>query len=196
MNQKQEVFVNAYLRTWNATKAAIEAGYATNSARQQGSRLLSNADIQAAIAERLNELKLSADEVLVRLGEHARGSMGHFVKIDEKGAALDLKQAADAGQLHLIKKITWKKRTTDSYTEIEHSIELYDAQAALQLIGKHHRLFERAGEDDWRSQAIESIRKGEMPYEILAGELGTDLATELFRTAGVPITSETGTRPE
>jgi phage terminase small subunit len=42
-------FVGEYLRDLNATKAAIRAGYAQKTARQQASRLLKKADIAAAV---------------------------------------------------------------------------------------------------------------------------------------------------
>jgi hypothetical protein len=41
--------------------------------------------------------------------------------------------------------------------------------------------------DDWRSEAIEYIRRGELSFEALAEEFDRDLATELFKAAGVPV---------
>jgi len=46
--------------------------------------------------------------------------------------------------------------------------------------------------DDWRSEAIEYIRRGELSFEALADEFDPDLATELFRAAGVPVTPGAG----
>lgn len=43
--------------------------------------------------------------------------------------------------------------------------------------------------EDWRSQAINGIRDGEIDYDALVESFDEDLATELFRTAGVPIPS-------
>lgn len=51
---KRAAFVLYYHLTRNATKAAEQAGYSPKTARQQGSRLLSDADISAAI-EKLQE---------------------------------------------------------------------------------------------------------------------------------------------
>lgn len=41
--------------------------------------------------------------------------------------------------------------------------------------------------EDWRTQAIADIRAGKIPYEALADAFDTDLATELFAAAGVPV---------
>ena len=48
---KQARFVEEYLLDLNATQAAIRAGYSEKTAKQQGSRLLTNVDVQAAVAE-------------------------------------------------------------------------------------------------------------------------------------------------
>jgi phage terminase small subunit len=46
VNDQQRAFVREYVKDFNATQAALRAGYSAKNARQQGSRLLSNADIQ------------------------------------------------------------------------------------------------------------------------------------------------------
>lgn len=135
LTSKQQVFIHEYLQCWNAAEAARLAGYSEHTARQQGSRLLTKVDVKAAIDSRIAELKMSADEVLIRLAEQARGSMADFV-IPEQDA-ISLLKGEQAGKLHLVKKFT---HTVGEKSESV-SLELYDAQAALALIGKHHRLF-------------------------------------------------------
>ncbi len=49
LNGKQLLFVAEYIKTNNATKAAINAGYSPRAAEVQGHRLLSNAKIQERI---------------------------------------------------------------------------------------------------------------------------------------------------
>ena len=48
---KHQVFAKEYLADHNATQAAIRAGYSERTAKQQGSRLLTFADVQSEIAE-------------------------------------------------------------------------------------------------------------------------------------------------
>ena len=45
----------------------------------------------------------------------------------------------------------------------------------------------RVEHEDWRDEAIEYIKTGEITYQALANEFDHDLARELFRSAGVPI---------
>ena len=137
MTDKQRAFVEHYLACWDKTKAAKSAGFSEKTAGQIGYQLLQKTSIQQAIQQRLNELKMSADEVLLRLADQARGSMEDF--LDEDGR-IDLALARQSGKLHLIK--------TRSVTKEGERIELYSAQSALELIGKHHRLFADVHEID------------------------------------------------
>ena len=65
---KQSRFVREFLVDLNATQAAIRAGYSEKTARQAGSRLLTNADIQAEVQrlarERQQNVELTAEKVL------------------------------------------------------------------------------------------------------------------------------------
>lgn len=56
MTDKQRLFITEYLKDLNATQAAIRAGYAESGAREEGRRLLTNADIQKAIQQQIEEL--------------------------------------------------------------------------------------------------------------------------------------------
>ena len=85
LTEQQARFVEEYLRDLNATKAAVRAGYAARSARQQGARLLSHADIADAIRRGMDErsawVKVDADRVvqeLSHLGFYDAGELGAF----------------------------------------------------------------------------------------------------------------------
>jgi len=50
LTDKQKIFVSNYLKNgFNATQAAISAGYSKKTARSQGQRLLTNVDIELQI---------------------------------------------------------------------------------------------------------------------------------------------------
>lgn len=75
LTDKQQSFVNEYLVDKNATQAAIRAGYSPKTARSQGERLLTNADIRAAVDQGLKRLaeatETEAEWVRRRLREEA-----------------------------------------------------------------------------------------------------------------------------
>lgn len=68
LTAKQARFVEEYLIDLNATQAAVRAGYSEATAKQQGSRLLTNVDVQAAItakqATRSERVRITQDYVL------------------------------------------------------------------------------------------------------------------------------------
>jgi hypothetical protein len=179
---KQRLFVEFYLIHLNATKAAELAGYQGDygSLRVIGHENLTKVNIRSAIDKALAERVMGKHEVLSRLAEHARTDMGDFITIKHGLPFFDLEKAEEAAKLRLIKKFK------NSENGIE--LELYDAQAALVHLGKYHKLFtDRIQTDDWRTQAIDDIKAGRIDYHTLAEAFDNDLATELFRTAGVPI---------
>lgn len=144
LTNRQRAFVEAYLANgFNATKAAITAGYSEKTARSIGSENLTNPDISALVEERIKSLAMTANEALARLSEHASGDMGDFLNV----AFEDL---ATHPQSRLIKKVKRtvtirRSRKDDEETETEHfEIELYDAQAAQLAVLKEQHL--KAGE--------------------------------------------------
>ena len=147
LSAKRRVFIEEYIHCgWNATEAARRAGY--RCPHSQGSRLLENVEIQAAINARIAERAMGADEILDRLGEHARGTMADFLEVRNNWVRLDIERAQQAGVLHLVKKFRQTKQGTE--------VELYDAQAALQLLGKHLGLFKEQTEHSGTIEVIDA----------------------------------------
>ncbi len=76
MNDKQRRFVDEYMIDQNATRAAIAAGYSPKTARAQGCRLLTNADIAPEIRARQGklsrELNITAQDKRARLWQIAQ----------------------------------------------------------------------------------------------------------------------------
>ncbi len=77
-DDKRERFITEYLIDSNATQAAIRAGYSPASAESQGSRLLRNAKVRAAIdaaqAKQTEEAEVTVSYVLERLKKEAEGA--------------------------------------------------------------------------------------------------------------------------
>lgn len=134
LSPKRQAFVEHYLREWEGKEAAILAGYSKKTARQQASRLLTNVDVQAAIQARLSELKMGADEVLIRLTEQAQGAAQYLIEVKFNSPFMNWERLRDEGKLHLIKKLTYAANGRPQ-------VEFYDAQTALIQLGRHHKLF-------------------------------------------------------
>jgi hypothetical protein len=175
LSTKQQAFVECYLATWNAAEAARRAGYSEKTARSIGAETLTKPDIQAAISARLAELKLTADEVLVRVGEQARGSIAPFLRRNAAGEFFGF-NLSDEQPLHLIRKLTVKTRRNRRADEEETttSLELYSAQDALFKLGEHHQLWGKAVDvlkyidlAKLSPEQLERIANGEDPLAVL-----------------------------
>lgn len=155
LTDKQRIFVDEYLKCWNATEAARRAKYEGNhvTLAAVGYENLRKPHIKEIIDQRLKESAMSADEVLMRLAMQARSNIADFAHVE---TSADLR--ALNGDALVIKKFKkFISRSGDETIELE----LYDSQSALQLIGKHLSLFnervEHTGKDGGPIQFSEVV---------------------------------------
>lgn len=139
LTNKQIAFVNEYLIDFNATQAAIRAGYSERTAGSIGHQNLKKLEISEEIERRIAEQTMSANEVLVRLTEQARAEYSAYIT---PGGTVDMPSLVADGKAHLIKAI--------KVTQHGRNIEFHDAQAALVKIGEQHGLFKQQQEVDSR----------------------------------------------
>ena len=139
LTPKQEMFVKEYLVDLNATKASIRAGYSEDTARQIGSDNLSKAYIQDAIQvemdKRSQRVNLTADDILRDIIEVKDRCMANVEPIYE-----------GYGE---------NREFTGEY-KFEHN----GALKALELLGKHKKLFtDKVEIEVTRMPAIEIVKK-------------------------------------
>jgi phage terminase small subunit len=154
LTRKQQVFIAEYLRDFNATRSAIAAGYSKKTAYSIGQENLNKPDIKQVIDATIAEKSMTAEEVLTRLADIARGDVSDLMDITTMGFNLTLLTKDEQGNLitkpqtKLIKKIKQKVTTHIAKSEsdedrevVETEVELYSAQEALNTLGKYHSLF-------------------------------------------------------
>lgn len=105
MNDNQKAFADYYIECGNATESARRAGY--KQPKQQGSRLLTNVDISAYIAERVRPTEekriATGDEIMQFFTSVMRGEVLDAFDLppslaDRKDAAKELaKRVIDVG---------------------------------------------------------------------------------------------------
>lgn len=121
LKDKHERFAREYVIDYNATQAAVRAGYSEKTAKQQGSRLLTNADILARVrelqAETVKRLAISEDRIVEALWETYSRCM----------------QAEPVMQFN--------SSTREMVETGEYSFDSKGALRALELIGKHIGMF-------------------------------------------------------
>jgi phage terminase small subunit len=142
LSKKQRDFVDHYVTHWNATKAAIDAGYSEKSARSIASENLTKPDIQAAIEAEIAQI-MPKGEVVQLLAARARSTIADVLRLPFLGPmpeghppqaidgwAIDLIKAQQTGAIHQVKKIKSGKWGPE--------IEMYDPHPARELVAKYH----------------------------------------------------------
>jgi len=81
LTNKQAAFVEHYLQSFNATQAAIEAGYSEKTAYNSGWENLRKREIADVIEKRLDATAMTSNEVLARLAEAARNGDMQALKL-------------------------------------------------------------------------------------------------------------------
>jgi len=150
LTNKQDKFVTEYLKDYNATQAALRAGYSPKTAYSIGAENLKKPEIIEAVRQKT----MDSAEVLVNLTDIARGNITDLMDVTTSGFTLELMDEDEQGnkfikpQSKLIKKIKQKvttilgKKESDEDKEIvETEIELYSAYDAMVTLGKYHKLF-------------------------------------------------------
>lgn len=128
---KQQAFVAAYLSNgFNATRAAVEAGYAPGSAHVEGSRLLRNAKVQTAIVSAFQEKGVSPETIQILLSSIAfDADIADFEPWINGEKALD-QLRTEGVDTRAVKSATVNPRTGSR------KIELHDRLASLKELGR------------------------------------------------------------
>lgn len=144
LTPKQARFVSEYLIDLNATQAAIRTGYKPNAADVQGARLLANASVSSAIAEKTKKQLERADLTASRVLEELRRLSFSNVQtlFDAKGNLkpiqdLTPEEASAIASLEIIKK---NAEAGDGKIDVVHKLKVWDKTRSLEMLAKHFAL--------------------------------------------------------
>ena len=141
LSPKQRRFVDEYLVDLNATQAAIRAGYSAKTAKQIGSRLLTNVDIAAAIEQAMEargtRTSVTADKVIKELARLGFSDMRRLMTWGPDGVRLLSSDDLDDDDALAVAEVT--ETTTKDGGSIK--LKVHDKQAALVTLGRHLGLF-------------------------------------------------------
>ena len=146
---RQKLFVLGYLKHFCGAKAYKEAGYRDKAARECASRLLTNANVSAAISEELEKRGITPERTLIRVATVAyTGDLANFQAFLD--GRRDLEQLREEGvDTSLVKRAREIRREQmrDGEVigvEVRREIELYSMlDALLALLRVHGRMTER-----------------------------------------------------
>lgn len=135
LSEQHQLFVDYYIDCYNATNAAIKAGYSRNGVQQAASRLHRRDDIQAAITEQLDELKrtlkITPERILRELSDIAFSDIESFLEIEAgKVTVKDLKEIKKASLASATEKIA-----ADGTKTIQ--LKFHKKDKALELLSRN-----------------------------------------------------------
>ena len=149
LTPKQKRFVDEYLIDLNATQAAIRAGYSENTATETGYENLTKPHIKKIIDERMKEreqrTEITQDMVLKGLAQVAFSDVRNMFTSD--GNLLDIHDLPDDAAMAIagIEVVTVRKEDREakegSPVEYTNKIKSNDRMKALELLGKHMKMF-------------------------------------------------------
>jgi phage terminase small subunit len=139
LNMQQTIFVIEYVKSRNATQAAIKAGYSDKTAASAGYRLLRNVYIQAEIERRLDDLAAAANVTVERvLKERARIAFFDPRNLfDDTGAPIPVQSLDDDSAAAIAGLDVVTQGGTDGAAGVVMKIKIADKNAALTALEKH-----------------------------------------------------------
>ena len=137
----------------NATQAAIAAGYSRRSGRQRGAELLANRVVLSLLEEfertQLAKFHVRKDKVLSELARLGFSNMADYITVENGEARIDLSRMT-VEQAAAIQEITVEETGEGKGEErravIRTKLKLANKREALELLGRHLKLFENEGQ--------------------------------------------------
>lgn len=152
LTAKQQRFVDEYLIDLNASQAAIRSGYSEATARSQGQRMLTNADIaeavNRAIEDRAKRVGVTQDMVLRELAKMGFSNMLDYLTPRNDGlvsidfSALTREQASAIQEVTIDQvRLPEKDEKGNDVRADRVKFKLADKRGSLELLGKHLGMF-------------------------------------------------------
>lgn len=162
---RQRLFVAQYLVDHNATQAAVRAGYSAKTAEQLGSRLLKNKwvaeAIEAGLAKQEKRIERTADDVLRELWKLALVDIG--LAFDANGALLSLAQMPEDVRRAIsgieVDELFAGDGEARSLAGRTRKVKLWEKTKALELLGKHFKLFTEKHEHGVDGELADLLRE-------------------------------------
>lgn len=149
LKDKHKIFADFYLSHFNATKAALDAGYTPSRAAVTAHELLAREDIQQYLSEQFTEMGktvgITRERVMTEIGRLAFADIRKFYGVD--GALKNIRDLDDdaAAALAGVECYEENLKTDDDAEKIvlgvTKKIKTYDKTKALEMLAKHFKIY-------------------------------------------------------
>lgn len=144
LNEKQKAFCREYILDFNATQAAIRAGYTKRNTNRIGSRLLSKVDIKAYIAE-LKQIAADKAEIT------PEWVLSKLRRVVEMGLGQE--------QTDVVVKENVAPGISSTMSQKMTKADLAAAKSALDLLGRYHGIFTDNTKVEHSGQIVKRVIK-------------------------------------
>lgn len=149
LTDKEKLFIIEYLVDFNATQAAIAAGYSKKSARQLAARMLSKEYIQAAIKIEVDKIlsnnRTLALKVVRECEKIAFGKISDIMEFDDEGVTLKSSKDIDTST---IESVSFDESYTQNGVTRKKRVKQYSKEKALEILAKYTTLYTDAPQID------------------------------------------------
>lgn len=181
LSPKGQMWFWAYLKSKDATSAAIHAGYEEKSARKQGHRLLTSPRVKRALDVHTSELAVTTgvtpERVILELARIAFLDLSNAIVVmgEDGSRGIDFDMLDDE-QLRCLSEITtdtnsrYDKDGSLSSSTTKKKIKMYDKMKALDMLARHFGLYAESGGrdiDDLRKLIDEARKRRDTDIEIV-----------------------------
>jgi phage terminase small subunit len=178
MNERRRRFIDEYVIDFNATQAAIRAGYAPSSAPRYGHDLLKNPDVQVAVREKVQEIgertAVTQDKVRKHLAALAFGDMREIAQWDEHGVRFRRSEDIEDVAALTVKEVSQKverryDRNGDEVITVHMSLKQHGKTEPLRMLAQHTGLLKIVPDGDPAKfeRLLSAIRGEEDPGEVV-----------------------------
>ena len=142
LTPKELLFISGYLIDFNATQAAINAGYSKKTARQIGNVKLTKVYIQDQIKKQvdaiLSDNKGLALKVVRECEKIAFSKLDDFIEFDDSGVTLKSSKDIDTSALE---SVQFDESFSATGQSIKKKIKQHDKLKALDILAKYTELY-------------------------------------------------------
>lgn len=174
LNERQRRFANEFLVDLNGTQAAIRAGYSADSARESAAENLARPAVRQLVDKtltaRAEKTQIQAERVLLETARMALVDIGQA--FDENGVLLplcDMPEDVRRSISYIEVEELWEGKGEDRVQiGVLKRVKFWDKPKAVELLGKHLRLFsdrvevavESISDEDRAARLVELIERG------------------------------------
>jgi phage terminase small subunit len=145
LRPKEKLFISEYLKDFNATQAAIIAGYSKKTAKVIGYEILTKPYIQATIKKEvdviLRDNRMLALRVVRECEKIAFGKISDVMEFDDDGVTLMDSKKIDTST---IESVGYDEMFSKGGHSRKKRVKLYSKEKALEILAKYAMLYSDA----------------------------------------------------